>query len=254
MLPLPWETSFWYRLRLLHSDDFFCDRWTYHSQEELGGSSHWGQLTSYSGGGYYLDFPGSRQACAEALRDLQEGLWLDRGTRVVFIDFSVYNANINLFCVLRWVPFPLSSPCLPSHPWFLVHFASAGDPSLNVFPVVGEGRGWEELSQGRPHQTPSSSHRLVVEFPATGGAIPSWQIRTVKLIRYISNWDFFIIGCEITFCIFIFYYIVEEILELRIHGLHYLSSIWNVLDLVVILVRDRCLKLGTPGVVQGGRP
>nr|XP_012418388.1 PREDICTED: polycystic kidney disease 2-like 1 protein isoform X3 [Odobenus rosmarus divergens] len=152
--------------------------WTYHSQDELGGSSHWGRLTSYSGGGYYLDLPGSRQASAKALQDLQEGLWLDRGTRVVFIDFSVYNANINLFCVLR----------------------------------------------------------LVVEFPATGGAIPSWQIRTVKLIRYVSNWDFFIIGCEIIFCIFIFYYVVEEILELHIHRLHYLSSIWNILDLVVILL------------------
>ncbi|KAM9618017.1 polycystin-2-like protein 1 [Trichechus inunguis] len=152
--------------------------WTYHSQDELGGSSHWGQLTSYSGGGYYLDLLGSRQASAETLRDLQEGLWLDRGTRVVFIDFSVYNANINLFCVLR----------------------------------------------------------LVVEFPATGGAIPSWQIRTVKLIRYVSNWDFFIIGCEIIFCVFIFYYVVEEILELHIHHLRYLSSIWNILDLVVILL------------------
>ncbi|XP_059025187.1 polycystin-2-like protein 1 isoform X3 [Mustela lutreola] len=152
--------------------------WTYHSQDELGGSSHWGRLTSYSGGGYYLDLPGSRQACAEALQDLQEGLWLDRGTRVVFIDFSVYNANINLFCVLR----------------------------------------------------------LVVEFPATGGAIPSWQIRTVKLIRYVSTWDFFIIGCEVIFCIFIFYYVVEEILELHIHRLRYLSSIWNILDLVVILL------------------
>ncbi|KAK2098820.1 Polycystic kidney disease 2-like 1 protein [Saguinus oedipus] len=152
--------------------------WTYHSQDELGGSSHWGRLTSYSGGGYYLDLPGSRQASAEALRDLQEGLWLDRGTRVVFIDFSVYNANINLFCVLR----------------------------------------------------------LVVEFPATGGAIPSWQIRTVKLIRYVSNWDFFIVGCEVVFCIFIFYYVVEEILELHIHRLHYLRSIWNILDLVVILL------------------
>ncbi|KAM4852733.1 polycystin-2-like protein 1 [Thomomys bottae] len=152
--------------------------WTYHSQNELGGSSHWGRLTSYSGGGYYLDLPGTRQASAEALRDLQEGLWLDRGTRVVFVDFSVYNANINLFCVLR----------------------------------------------------------LVVEFPATGGAIPSWQVRTVKLIRYVSNWDFFIIGCEIIFCIFIFYYVVEELLELRMHGLGYLSSVWNTLDLVVILL------------------
>ncbi|XP_062070204.1 polycystin-2-like protein 1 isoform X2 [Lepus europaeus] len=152
--------------------------WTYHSQDELGGSSHWGRLTSYSGGGYYLDLPRSRQASAEVLRDLQEGLWLDRGTRVVFIDFSVYNANINLFCVLR----------------------------------------------------------LVVEFPATGGAIPSWQIRTVKLIRYVSNWDFFVVCCEVVFCIFIIYYVVEEILELHIHRLRYLHSIWNVLDLLVILL------------------
>ncbi|MBW00747.1 Polycystic kidney disease 2-like 1 protein, partial [Eschrichtius robustus] len=90
-------------------------------------------------------------------------------------------------------------------------------------------------AQAPPDISPSS-HRLVVEFPATGGAIPSWQIRTVKLIRYVSNWDFFIIGCEIIFCIFIFYYIVEKILELHIHRLRYLSSIGNILDLVVILL------------------
>ncbi|XP_044924450.1 polycystin-2-like protein 1 isoform X2 [Mustela lutreola] len=83
---------------------------------------------------------------------------------------------------------------------------------------------------------PLNGTALVVEFPATGGAIPSWQIRTVKLIRYVSTWDFFIIGCEVIFCIFIFYYVVEEILELHIHRLRYLSSIWNILDLVVILL------------------
>ncbi|OXB75035.1 UNVERIFIED_CONTAM: hypothetical protein H355_001442 [Colinus virginianus] len=77
---------------------------------------------------------------------------------------------------------------------------------------------------------------LVVEFPATGGAIPSWQIRTVKLIRYVSAWDFFIVACEIVFCVFIFYYVVEEILELRIHKLQYFTSIWNILDVVVILL------------------
>ncbi|NXF97048.1 PK2L1 protein, partial [Eubucco bourcierii] len=152
--------------------------WRYHSEEELSGSSHWGRLTSYSGGGYYIDLKLTREESAEALQVLKEKLWLDRGTRVVFIDFSVYNANINLFCVLR----------------------------------------------------------LVVEFPATGGAIPSWQIRTVKLIRYVSAWDFFIVACEIIFCVFIFYYVVEEILELRIHKLQYFTSIWNILDVVVILL------------------
>lgn len=84
-----------------------------------------------------------------------------------------------------------------------------------------------------------SSSRLVVEFPATGGAIPSYQIRTVKLLRYITYWDFFILGCEVVFCLFILYYVVEEILELRIHRFSYFKSIWNILDIVVILVKKK---------------
>ncbi|XP_067323019.1 polycystin-2-like protein 1 [Anolis sagrei] len=152
--------------------------WEYHTEKELDGSSHWGKLTTYSGGGYYIDLKMSRVESAESLQVLKENLWLDRGTRAVFVDFSVYNANINLFCVLR----------------------------------------------------------LLVEFPATGGAIPSWQIRTVKLLRYVSTWDFFVVSCEIVFCVFIFYYIVEEMLELHIHRLQYFTSIWNILDIVVILL------------------
>ncbi|KAJ8248344.1 hypothetical protein GJAV_G00241000 [Gymnothorax javanicus] len=152
--------------------------WEYHTEKELKGSSHWALLTSYSGGGYYQDLKLSKEESAAVIMDLKENRWLDRGTRVVLIDFTAYNANINLFCVIR----------------------------------------------------------LVVEFPASGGAIPSYQIRTVRLIRYITSWDFFIIGCEIVFCIFILYYVVEEILEIRIHKLSYFSSIWNILDLLVILV------------------
>ncbi|XP_030012116.1 polycystic kidney disease 2-like 1 protein [Sphaeramia orbicularis] len=152
--------------------------WTYHTEKEVKGSSHWGLLTTYSGAGYYQDLSRTKEETTEKLDELVENLWLDRGTRVVFIDFSTYNANINMFCVIR----------------------------------------------------------LVVEFPATGGAVPSYQIRTVKLIRYITYWDYFILGCEMVFCLFILYYIVEEILELRIHKFSYFGSIWNILDIVVIML------------------
>ncbi|KAG1951065.1 polycystic kidney disease 2-like 1 protein [Pimephales promelas] len=152
--------------------------WQYHLEKEMKGSSHWGILTTYSGAGYYQDLAKTKEESAAILNDLKENRWLDRGTRVLFIDFSAYNANINLFCVIR----------------------------------------------------------LVVEFPATGGAIPSYQIRTVKLIRYVTTWDYFIIGCEIVFCVFILYYIVEEILEFRVHKLSHFKSIWNILDLVVIML------------------
>ena len=32
----------------------------------------------------------------EIIKELKEGLWIGRGTRYVTIDFTIYNANINL--------------------------------------------------------------------------------------------------------------------------------------------------------------
>ncbi|XP_074131507.1 LOW QUALITY PROTEIN: polycystin-2 [Sminthopsis crassicaudata] len=150
--------------------------WTYTSEKDLNGSSHWGLIATYSGAGYYLDLSRTREETAAQIASLKKNIWLDRGTRATFIDFSVYNANINLFCVVR----------------------------------------------------------LLVEFPATGGVITSWQFQPVKLIHYISTFDFFLATCEIIFCFFILYYIVEEVLEIRIHKLHYFRSFWNCLDIMII--------------------
>lgn len=55
--------------------------------------------------------------------------------------------------------------------------------------------------------------RLVFELPATGGVTPSYVVRSVKLIRYVNSWDYFVFACEIMFCIYVAYYIVEEIIE-----------------------------------------
>nr|XP_060155814.1 polycystin-2 isoform X3 [Globicephala melas] len=152
--------------------------WIYTSEKDLNGSSHWGMIATYSGAGYYLDLSRTREETATQIANLKKNGWLDRGTRATFIDFSVYNANINLFCVIR----------------------------------------------------------LLVEFPATGGVIPSWRFQPVKLIRYVTTFDFFLAACEIIFCFFILYYMVEEILEIRIHKLHYFRSFWNCLDVVIIVL------------------
>ena len=82
-------------------------------------------ISTYGGGGYVQDLTLNYSGAYAQMSDLIEYLWLDRGTRVVFLDFTVYNANINLFCQIT----------------------------------------------------------LTVEFPASGGAIPSKQFSTVKLIR-----------------------------------------------------------------------
>ena len=97
----------------------------YQSSAQLKGSSSSGSISSYGGGGYVHDFSINYNAASNELGELNNYLWLDRGTRVVFLDFTVYNANINLFCQIK----------------------------------------------------------LTVEFPASGGAVPSRTFSTVKLIR-----------------------------------------------------------------------
>lgn len=77
--------------------------WTYTKEKDLNGSSQWGLIAIYSGAGYYLDLSREREEAAAQITTLKKNLWLDRGTRAVFIDFSVYNANINLFCIVRYV-------------------------------------------------------------------------------------------------------------------------------------------------------
>nr|XP_046272234.1 polycystin-2 isoform X2 [Scatophagus argus] len=152
--------------------------WVYTTESEMNGSSYWGQVSKYGGGGYYQDLSRTKEESAIQLQFLKDHLWLDRGTRAVFLDFSVYNGNINLFCIAR----------------------------------------------------------LLVEFPATGGVVTSWQFQTVRLIRYVSSWDYFVGLCEVAFCLFILYYIVEEVLEIRIHRLHYFKSLWNCLDVLIVVL------------------
>lgn len=84
--------------------------------------------------------------------------------------------------------------------------------------------------------------RLVMEFPATGGVIPSYSIRTVKLIRYVTTFDFFVLACEGIFCAFILYYMIEEILEFNKMRCSYFKSFWNIVDLFVIVVYHSIVK------------
>jgi hypothetical protein len=47
--------------------------------------------------------------------ELMENLWISRGTRAVFLDFTVYNANLNLFCVVSLLfEFPATGGTIPS--------------------------------------------------------------------------------------------------------------------------------------------
>jgi polycystin 2 len=76
--------------------------WTYQSEKELDGSSYWGQVSTYGGGGFVQDLSITNAESTALLQPLFDNLWIDRATRAIFIDFTIYNANINLFCVIKY--------------------------------------------------------------------------------------------------------------------------------------------------------
>ncbi|KPM02768.1 polycystin-2-like protein, partial [Sarcoptes scabiei] len=64
----------------------------------------WGQLSTYSGeGGYIVKLSLNKTIAIQTIEKLKENLWIDRGTRAVFIDFTTYNPNINLYVVTKLI-------------------------------------------------------------------------------------------------------------------------------------------------------
>ncbi|XP_038627624.1 polycystic kidney disease 2-like 2 protein [Tachyglossus aculeatus] len=151
--------------------------WKYSASVSLS-PFHWGSIGIYRNGGFVLTLPSSKSKSLKKLASLRLNSWLTRGTRVVFIDFSVYNVNINLFCIIR----------------------------------------------------------LVIEFPATGGALPSSQFFSVKLLRYITFFDYFLASCEVIFCLFILAFTVQEIIKIKHFKFAYFRSGWNWLEMLLVVI------------------
>ncbi|XP_029072810.1 polycystic kidney disease 2-like 2 protein isoform X3 [Monodon monoceros] len=139
---------------------------------------HWGFTGVYRNGGYIFTLPKSKSETLNKFINLRMNSWITRSTRVIFIDFSLYNANVNLFCIIR----------------------------------------------------------LVAEFPATGGILTSWQFYSVKLLRYVSYYDYFIASCEITFCIFLIVFTTQEVLKIKEFKSAYFKSSWNWLELLLLVL------------------
>ncbi|XP_075297697.1 polycystin-2-like protein 2 [Opisthocomus hoazin] len=166
-------------------------QWKYTAASSLS-PWYWGSRGVYSSGGYKFTLPESKEETVEKLAFLRQNGWLTRGTRAVFIDFSTYNANINLFCIIK----------------------------------------------------------LVVEFPATGGALTSSHIYSVKLLRYVTYYDYFLAACEIAFCLFVVTFIIQKarnIVELK---KEYFRSVWNWLDLLLLVVSILAIAFNIYRTVQ----
>lgn len=61
-----------------------------------------GSVATYGGGGFRVVLSNEdKQALKQVALGLRQNCWVDRATRVVLLEFVVYNGNINLFCIFK---------------------------------------------------------------------------------------------------------------------------------------------------------
>ena len=156
------------------------EAWSYRTFAQLNSSSltHFGKAGHYPGDGFTQLLNADKRVARLTIEELKQNLWLEMGTRVVFIDFTVYNANMNMFAVVK----------------------------------------------------------LVFEFPAAGGVLPTAFYTGMKLIRYRSVYDYFIMAAEFVLVAFLLFYCIEEVFELGKLKKKYFDGFYNNLDYVVILL------------------
>ncbi|XP_073715481.1 polycystin-1-like protein 2 isoform X1 [Misgurnus anguillicaudatus] len=90
-------------LPLMSVNDSVDMEWTYQSQSALRGYPAWGDIALYRGGGYVVNLGSDQQNASSKLWYLFDTTWLDTYTRALFVEFTIYNANVNLFCIVTLI-------------------------------------------------------------------------------------------------------------------------------------------------------
>lgn len=70
-------------------------RWKY--SEDSNDARYFGQLATYSGGGFSYYFNSNKDKTLKTLNELHENVWIDRATRAVFLDYTLYTPNIDYY-------------------------------------------------------------------------------------------------------------------------------------------------------------
>ncbi|XDV17483.1 hypothetical protein PO909_023332 [Leuciscus waleckii] len=93
----------WEEFNFVNGSEDTITAWQYQSQSTLKAVPVWGMIALYRGGGYVMDLGSDLQNASRKLQYLFDSTWLDVYTRAVFAEFTVYNANVNLFCIVTLI-------------------------------------------------------------------------------------------------------------------------------------------------------
>lgn len=73
--------------------------WRYHSDQELDALPLWGAYHLYAGGGYPARMGYDEKSAEQVIDDTIQNGWIDRQTRVVMLEFTIFNINTNLISI-----------------------------------------------------------------------------------------------------------------------------------------------------------
>ncbi|XP_043562658.1 polycystic kidney disease protein 1-like 2 [Chiloscyllium plagiosum] len=79
---------------------WLASAWHYQSESQLKEYPVWGKIALYRGGGFVAELGTENKTADRVINYLKENTWVDMYTRAIFVEFTVYNANVNLFCVV----------------------------------------------------------------------------------------------------------------------------------------------------------
>jgi len=115
------------------------DPYFYNTEDDLKGAPIWGRVYSLSGAGYVQEFPSLADADGELkarnmVQNLSDANWIDYGTKAVFLEMTLFNANENHFCqVSLLLEFPLAGGIVASADLFVAKLhRTVGYPDTEV--------------------------------------------------------------------------------------------------------------------------
>ena len=76
---------------------YTSNAWSYISAESIWGIPIIGLYNTYGGGGFIQTLHNQKVVSENIVDELLTHTWIDRYTRAVFVEFSLYNPNVNMF-------------------------------------------------------------------------------------------------------------------------------------------------------------
>ncbi|XP_065358834.1 polycystin-2-like protein 2 [Calliphora vicina] len=138
-----------------------------------------GQITKYYGAGYVQELSYDFEENRKILENLKANKWIDRGTRMIILEFVLFNINTNIF----------------------------------------------------------NNVKIIAEVPPVGGIVPSHQFQALKLHTLWTEGYWYVYVAGGIFYIMVLFYTIEEIIQYsRMGAKLYFSSVWNFLDILVLML------------------